>query len=264
MSLIDLRSLQKYTLIAPLMLVMVTGYFACTDKHQFGELREMADGMTDKDMTVHGFVEPYEHFFFPLKETAVRICEIGIGKGGSLIIWRDYFPKAKVYGIDIDDCSDLQSERVKTFIADQADRNQLQSFIDEYGGDYDIILDDGGHRMDQQQISFGFLFKHVKPGGYYVIEDVHTSLYDYYPAYGAEEDEKNTTLSMIHNFNRYSSIRSPYLTSEEMDYLNNNIDYCSLFFRNNTIYSMTCIFKKLTSEKAVSIQEARKRAPFVR
>jgi 23S rRNA U2552 (ribose-2'-O)-methylase RlmE/FtsJ len=241
------------------MLVTISGTLSCTKQYRFGELGELAEGKTDKAMAVHGFVEPYEYFFLPFKNSPIKFFEIGIAKGGSLKMWRDYFPNAMVYAIDINDCSQFESERVKTFIADQSDRSKLQTFIDKYGSDFDIILDDGGHSMDQQQISFGFLFKHVKPGGYYVIEDVHTSLSDLFPYYGADEDEKNTTFNMIYHFNRHSTIRSIYMQTEEMEYLNNNIDYCNLFFKNNTINSMTCIFKKLTPERSAIIKEARKK-----
>jgi hypothetical protein len=50
--------------------------------------------------------------------------------------------------------------RIKTFVADQANRTHLQSFIDKHGADFDIVMDDGGHTMEMQQTSFGFFFKH--------------------------------------------------------------------------------------------------------
>jgi hypothetical protein len=123
----------------------------------------------------------------------------------------------------------------------------LNSFIQKYGSDFDVILDDGGHAMNMQQISFGFLFKHVKPGGYYVIEDVHTSLPNRYPGFGVQKEEENTTLGMINGFIRQEKIRSVYLTPDEMEYLNNTIEYCNLWVSNNSAHSMTCIFKKKES-----------------
>jgi hypothetical protein len=132
----------------------------------------------------------------------------------------------------------LNSDRIKTYIADQANRSQLKSFIDANGCDFDIILDDGGHSMEQQQVSFGYLFKCVKPGGYYIIEDVHTSL-------GISgEEEKWTTLSMIYNFVKTGKIESKYMTKEEMDYLSKNIRYCNLLVNRIIEDSITCICKK--------------------
>jgi len=228
-----------------LSVLLLTG---CRESAQkFGRLTELAGNKTDKGISGHYFTEIYEHFFSPLKDTTTKILEIGVEKGGSLQLWRDYFPKAMVYGIDIIDTSELNSKRIRTFIADQADRGQLKSAIDEFGSDFDIILDDGGHGVDQQQISFAALFPHVRPGGYYIIEDVHTSLPQIYPHYGVEEGEGNSTLRMIENFIRTGQIESIYMTQEEMGYLKDNIDYCNLFFRNHPGHSITCLFKKKNS-----------------
>lgn len=231
---------------------------SCYSRTQgFGELSRLSLGKTDK-LDTHGFTEIYEHIFSPLRPLPIRICEIGIGRGGSLVVWGEYFSKATVFGIDMYTLTELrtllrdqgvkedflpsvpESDRLKTFVADQANRDQLKAFISKYGGDFDIVLDDGGHKMDQQQVSFAFFFRHIKAGGYYVIEDVHTSL-----TYGAQVGEANTTLSMIEHFIRNAQIKSQYLTAEEIEYLNRNIEYCNLFYRNNSARSMTCIFKKI-------------------
>jgi len=223
--------------------VLIFASPGCTPVQNFGEMSRLAKGKTDK-MDTHGFTEIYEHLFYPLKSSPIKLLEIGVWKGGSLKVWCEYFPKAAVYGIDIYDTSELNSDRIKTFVADQAKRDQLRSFIDKYGGDFDILLDDGGHTMEQQQVSFGYLFKYLKAGGYYVIEDVHTSLVDRYPNFGGEKDEHNTTLTMINHFIRNGRIKSVYLTPEEQNFLENNIEYCNLFFRLNYAHSITCIFKR--------------------
>jgi hypothetical protein len=222
----------------------------CKDSaRKFGELNALAGDTTDKGLSGHGFTEIYERFFYPLKYEPIKIFEIGIEWGGSLRLWERYFPKASVYGIDIADKSSMDSKRIHTFVADQADRNQLKHFIRTYGNAYDIILDDGGHAMDQQQISFGFLFPYLKPGGYYIIEDVHSSLPDYYRDLGLDyhvkDDETNTTLRMIQNFVETKKIESQYLRPEETRYLNRHIEYAVLFAKNSKRHSMTRIFKKV-------------------
>jgi cephalosporin hydroxylase len=174
----------------------------------------------------------------------IRVLEIGIYNGDSLKLWNNYFRQASIFGIDIEPKSQYDTDIIKTFVADQANRSQLQSFIDTHGGDFDIIIDDGGHYMEQQQISFGFLFPFVKPGGYYVIEDVHTSLSNIYPEFMAIP--ATSTLSMIEGFIRKSSahIDSLYMTLDEMTYLQDHIDLVSLNTRNRSNRSMTCLFKK--------------------
>jgi len=213
-------------------------------EYQFGELTDLAEKYrTDKGYG-HHYTEVYEYFFYPVKYDTKKILEIGIAGGASLKMWRDYFPNAVIYGIDINDESALNSPTIKTFIADQSDRKKLQAFIDAHGDGFDIILDDGGHSMEQQQISFGYFFKYLKSGGYYIIEDMHTSIFAYYHAeYGALPTEDNTTLTMVNNFVKTGGIDSKYMLKEESDYLNANIVYCNMLSRDKG-RSITCIFKK--------------------
>lgn len=212
--------------------------------HATGELDSL--GLlygTDKTRR-HHFTEIYEYFLSPLKERADKILEIGIAEGGSLKMWERYFPRARIYGIDIVDASRLDSKTLQTFIADQSDRRALQGFLRAHGGGFDLILDDGGHSMEQQQVSFGFLFKEVKPGGFYIIEDVHTSVYaNFGNRYGASKDGKDTTLAMIDAFLRTGAVRSRFMTPEEEKELTATIEYANLFSRNNGT-SMTCLFRK--------------------
>jgi hypothetical protein len=229
--------------------------------NDFGELTRMGRGNTDK-ADEHQFTEIYEHLFSHLRNSPIRIAEIGVAGGGSLKLWTEYFPKSDVYGLDIytieelhdvlkpypwvkDQLNDIKDNpRIKTFVADQANRTQLQAFIDKHGSDFDIVLDDGGHTMEMQQTSFGFFFKHVKPGGYYVIEDVHTSLLDRWSGYGADKDESNTTLTMVNGIVRWGKVKSKYMKPEEIEYLNNQIEYVNLFSRQNKPHSTAAIFRK--------------------
>ncbi|MDO8619478.1 MAG: class I SAM-dependent methyltransferase [Candidatus Daviesbacteria bacterium] len=129
-----------------------------------------------------GGIEKWEHFF-PIYDSyfeeaqnqPLSLLEIGVKDGGSLFTWKEYFPKASITGIDIDpDCKRYEEGNIKVFIGDQADPKFLES-VNEQTGPYDIIIDDGGHMMNQQIISFKTLFCLLKDGGYYVIEDWHTS-----------------------------------------------------------------------------------------
>ena len=54
---------------------------------------------TSKNIT--GFIPIYESFFDCLREKEVNILEIGVDKGDSLRLWRDYFTKAKICGLDL-------------------------------------------------------------------------------------------------------------------------------------------------------------------
>ncbi|OGD19219.1 MAG: hypothetical protein A2Y69_00685 [Candidatus Aminicenantes bacterium RBG_13_59_9] len=211
---------------------------------EVGELDRLAGPATDKSSAGHGFLEIYERFFSPLRNSATKICEIGISEGASLLLWEKYFPKAMIHGIDILDRSNLESKRIKTFQADQSNRLQLLHFIKRYGGGYDFILDDGGHAMDQQQISVGFLFPYVKPGGYYIIEDLHPSLPHLYSSLHEVEGGADSTLTMLNHFIARREIESKYMTVEESRYLKQNIEFVVLFQRNIPNPSITGIIKK--------------------
>lgn len=237
-----LKKIMSLVLRLSLVLFTILSSGCASSEYKFGELTNLADKYgTDKGSSGHYFTEVYEHFFYPIKYETHKICEIGILEGASLKMFRDYFPNAVIYGIDINDTSWLNSNTIKTFVADQSSEKQLKDFIDTYGYNFDIILDDGGHTMEQQQVSLGYLFKYLKAGGYYIIEDVHTSLYG--TDYGVEENEENTTLVMINNFIRNGRIESEYMTTEEENYLTTNIRYCNLLSRNSG-NSIACIFKK--------------------
>ena len=212
----------------------------------FGDLSRVAKGRTDKGPDLHGFTEIYERFFFPLRQEPVRILEIGIDQGGSLLMWADYFPKAQIFGIDIVDCSPMETDRVRTFVADQSKREQLGAFLAKYPGPYDIVLDDGGHSMEQQQVSLGFLFPHVRPGGYYVVEDVHTSLPAFYPyrGFGAAADGSNSTLLMLETFVRTGRFESRYLTPDEAAFLGREVELTNLFHRHRAAPSVTCLLQR--------------------
>jgi hypothetical protein len=231
----------------------------CPDRSpKLGELTALADNWgTDKGTRGHRYTGVYELFFQPIRQEATKVLEIGVLKGASLRMWRDYFPRAVIHGIDIEDTSALNSDTIKTYIADQANRKQLQAFIDAAGSNFDIIVDDGGHSMEQQQVSFGYLFRHVKPGGYYVIEDVNTSIFAIYQGrFGATESGENTTLAMIDHFVRTGAIESSYMTVEEKDDLTRNVLYANLLSQSKG-QSIACIFKR----KGPMDERRRKRAP---
>ena len=113
------------------------------------------------DKYEHGFIDVYEPYFNNLKDVK-NVLEIGVYFGGSLQYLSDKFPDAKIYGIDIEDKTQYNTDNITTYIVNQEDRNALNKFLEETNVEFDIIIDDGGHTMKQQQVSFGTLFKSLK------------------------------------------------------------------------------------------------------
>jgi tetratricopeptide (TPR) repeat protein len=131
---------------------------------------------TDKSSRIHNYTNIYFKYLNGLRDEELRIVEIGVALGRSLRMWKEFFPRADIVGVDIDpNCRRYADERVKIFIGDQSDEDFLESLARNTGGNFDLIIDDGGHLAQQQQASFKYLFPHLKPKGVYVIEDLLVS-----------------------------------------------------------------------------------------
>ena len=143
------------------------------------------------DKTLSKYTYTYADLFKPLKDQVTSILEIGLGTlnpeipssfagntqhfkhykpGGSLRVWRDYFSKAQVYGIDIaKDCM-FSEERIKTFLFDSSEKEYCDYYLDNL--EFDIIIDDGNHDPKYQVKTLKNLFPKLKEGGIYIIEDI--------------------------------------------------------------------------------------------
>jgi SAM-dependent methyltransferase len=136
------------------------------------------------DKVAHGYLPIYERFLEPMRRTAGTVLEIGVFKGASLRMWRDYFPAATVIGLDISpDKAALAGERIAIEIGNCGDAGFLKRAAAKYRP-FDLVVDDGSHLWAHQQTAFDVLFDHVKPGGVYILEDLHTSYIQKYGSAG--------------------------------------------------------------------------------
>ena len=160
-------------------------------------------------------------------------------------MWREFFPNATIYGVDIVDKSMfLSDEKIKTITYDATKKDIIDKFLK--GIEFDIIIDDGSHIMKDQQVSFSNLFPLVKPGGFYCIEDIHTSLsVKNNVRWGVNPDRSNSTYNMFKTYEKTSKIKSEYLTESELVYLNNNIESFELYVgKRGKKGSLTSAIKK--------------------
>jgi hypothetical protein len=120
------------------------------------------------------YFDIYDRHFRQFRGHDVHVLEIGVYSGGSLDMWRDYFgPKAIIYGVDTEpDCRVYENDRIKIFIGDQADRSFWRGFRQKVPT-LDIVIDDGGHRLEQRIVSVEELLPFLRQGGVYLCEDVH-------------------------------------------------------------------------------------------
>lgn len=206
-----------------------------------------------------GYTRVYDNIMRRDKDNHISILEIGIFTGASLRMWHEYFRNAKVCGIDNGrlvpnagikvswvnenmseddkrllnkssvvktDFSWIENDRIKCATADQRCGEQLESAFQYFGANsFDYIIDDGQHFQEHQQVSLGLLFPKIKPGGYYIIEDViqHTNLLNGQFWGQKNQDCSDSTDSVMSNFIKTGTLSSPYLTCEQIKYITDNI-----------------------------------------
>src|SRR5687767_3366107 len=135
---------------------------------------------TDKAQHSH-YLRNYEDFFRPLLDKPVRLLELGIYKGGSLLLWRDYFPQGVIVGLDLNPVTlDDPTGRIRVYQGMQQDTALLDRIAQETAPEgFDVIIDDCSHIGELTRLSFWHLFdNHLKPGGLFVIEDWSCSYWD--------------------------------------------------------------------------------------
>ncbi|HTA27910.1 MAG TPA: class I SAM-dependent methyltransferase [Bacteroidia bacterium] len=158
------------------------------------------------------YFDVYETYFSKYRGKELVLLEIGVSHGGSLQMWKHYFgDNVKIYGLDINpECKKFEEPGIKIFTGSQSDRSFLKTMLTEIPP-IDVLIDDGGHTMQQQIITFEEAFHHVKKDGIYICEDLHTS---YWLKYGGGHKRKGTFVEYSKNFidklNAYYSEQSSF------------------------------------------------------
>lgn len=145
----------------------------------------------------HNYACKYDSYFSSIKNEPIKFLEIGFEHGSSALMWQEYFPNAELHFIDVQsDFFKIYSKgltsRCHLHVGNQENPHDLLNVMKKINDQLDIILDDGGHTMKQQIVSFKTLFPFVRSGGVYIIEDLHTSYWieqygNYYGGHGTFE-----------------------------------------------------------------------------
>ena len=136
---------------------------------------------TDKGAATHtvygvSYLDIYERYLQPLRHQPIQMLEIGVLRGKSLRLWKRYFLKARIFGLDIDPaCRQYEEDRIAIEIGSQADSRVLERLCQRAAGAFDVVVDDGSHVNRHIIASFAYLFPRLKPGGVYIIEDLRCS-----------------------------------------------------------------------------------------
>lgn len=126
----------------------------------------------------------YYQFLHHSVDAPIKLLELGIAEGSSLMMWREFFSKAEITGLDLDPVDlDDDTGRIATYAGEQQDKALLDRIGRERAPEgFDVIIDDASHLGEFSKISFFHLFEnHLKPGGLYFFEDWGTAYWDCYP-----------------------------------------------------------------------------------
>lgn len=155
--------------------------------------------LTDK-WGCHWYTQHYQRYFQHMKRQKINLLEIGVGgyehadEGGrSLRMWKAYFRRGQIVGIDLHDKSHFSEGRIDIRQCDQTDSEALRRLSNEYGG-FDIIIDDGSHISEHIIKSFHVLFPLLRPNGIYAVEDTQTA---YWPGWGGGMRNPGNTMEFF-------------------------------------------------------------------
>jgi len=152
---------------------------------------------TDKSSKHHNFVVFYEKYLKHLRNTEINLIEVGVKHGASINMWRDYFENGTIHGADIIPGRAVLNKNIELHKVDQNSKSQLETLFRTHGP-FDIIVDDGSHKMSHQQNTLEVGLKYLKPSGIFIMEDLHTS----YPLYvKSHHDRYPTTLEVLETMN---------------------------------------------------------------
>ncbi len=113
-----------------------------------------------------------------LPNKADTLLEIGVGNGGSMRAWCEFYPDAKIFGIDMNpNCKNVDIGRATLLLGDVSDVEFMKRVVSSLPM-LDVIIDDGSHKAKNQQDAFSVLFPVLKSDGMYVIEDLHVATDD--------------------------------------------------------------------------------------
>lgn len=185
------------------------------------DLTELAVEFGTDKWGVHRYTPHYQRHLEHLRGEEFTLLELGVGGydrsigGASLKMWKWFFPKAHVIGLDIEDKTALSAGRITVVQGDQTDEALLTSLMAEHQPS--VVIDDGSHVPEHVRASFGVLFPLLPDDGVYAIEDTQTS---YWPEWGGQADPRarGTSMDLVKdlvdglNFEEYVDPHEPSYT----------------------------------------------------
>ena len=198
---------------------------------------------TDKGV-YHKFATFYGECLEKRKNDIKLVVEMGVAQGKSLAMWREYFPLARVVGLDIE-----PKQIEDTYVCDGGNADSILQALrsaDIPEKSIDLFIDDGGHFMDQQQITWQTVWPYLAPKAFFIMEDLHTSLLQNngnQPNWDFNPEKIPTTLDIVFDM-LFAKTRPPVYT--QFEDIAKRVDTISLFthFHNDPVdTSMTAVLQ---------------------
>jgi predicted O-methyltransferase YrrM len=149
----------------------------------------------------HPYTLFYDDLFKNKRNENLKIAELGILNGSSLLMWKEYFANAEIYGFEYDNSlinnfkKKYNNNRVTLSNIDVTNKDSIVKAFSYLNILYDIIIDDTTHQFEDQINVIENTYQYLKPGGILIIEDVFKSY--------KEEDYINRLTHILDKFQDY-------------------------------------------------------------
>lgn len=133
----------------------------------------------------HDYLKYYEEFLYKFKKEKFALIELGCFRGSSLRMWKKYFPKADIIGVDLNEDLRpvLEADKIKFICSDATSEDLPVKISETTTQNIKCIIDDCSHAWGDMRRSFEMLFPILSNGGYYIIEDLECGTGGAYPNY---------------------------------------------------------------------------------
>ena len=194
----------------------------------------------DKKIIAHGYAKIYEKYLKEHKDKNLNIIELGSFYGNASAAFYFYFKNSQIYSADINpDMYLYRSKRLKNFFTDTSSRASIEKNILSRNIKFDLIIEDASHMLKDQIVSLFILFKNLKSGGFFIVEEIDFPEKREDMRVGQEFPDLKTILKKIvkkENFN------SKYINENEKNYFLENFD--TIKFYTGNINEIAIIKKK--------------------
>lgn len=170
--------------------------------------------------------------------------EIGSAQGGSAAAFNSYFDNCKIYCFDNHIENFLyKSNFITPILIDCSNSKSLKKIYQKFKNKniyFDIIIDDGSHRLDDIILSLKHHFRKLKKNGLYIIEDfMHPNYYKH-----CENNSKEIKINqLIKNIKKKTKFESTILTKADQEYMFSKVDKI-ITFKGLRKDSDICFIKK--------------------